>query len=65
MTHLERRVERLEGAVREIRDLCIEIETRMENLTTKEYVMRHTLYVVAICILTLLGHVGLRFPISS
>ena len=65
LTQLERRMEKLEGSVQETRDLCIEIKTRMENLSTKEYVIRHTIYVVVICILTLIGHVGLRFLIPS
>jgi len=65
LTLIEKRVENLEKTVQETRDLCIEMKTRMENLTTKEYVIKHTLYVVSICILTLLGHVAMRFLIPS
>ena len=65
LAHVEKRVENLEKTVKETRDLCIEIKTRMENLTTKEYVIKHTLYVLSICILTLLGHVAMRFLIPS
>ena len=65
LTQIEKRVENLEKTAQETRDLCIELKTRMESLTTKEYVIKRTLYVVFVCILTLLGHVAMRFLIPS
>lgn len=57
---VERRVSALESKVDDIRDTCTKISTKVEEFPSKAYVWRNMFGLMALAILTLVGHLLTR-----
>ena len=57
---LESRMDRLEGLVKEVNDICIEIRTKLDEKANKSYVLTIFALTGGIAILTLVGHLIIR-----
>ena len=53
-------MDRLEGLVKEVNDICIEIRTKLDEKANKSYVLTIFALTGGIAILTLVGHLIIR-----
>ena len=57
---LDRRVSNLENRMAETKDICIKIDTNINHLATKSFVLWIIVIAVALPFLTILGHLLIR-----
>jgi len=60
LAELERRVDRLEERIGDLKSACDKITTKVDELPSKSYVLWHTVVVVVVALFTLLGHLAIR-----
>lgn len=60
LAELEKRIERIEDSVRSIKDLCIEMNTKLDEKASKSYVLTIFGVTGGVAVFTFIGHVLLR-----
>ena len=60
LVDLERRAEVLERKVDDVKDIVIRIETKMDGLAPKSYVLWFNGGIVALALLTIIGHLLIK-----
>ena len=60
LTDLERRVGILENKLDEVKEMCIRIETKMDSLASKSYVLWFTVGIVLVALMSIFGHMLIR-----
>lgn len=61
---LERRVRILENKLDEVKEMCIRIETKMDSLASKSYVLWFTVGIAFLALLSIFGHMLIRILFS-
>ena len=60
LSDLERRIGILENKLDEVKKMCIRIETKMDSLASKSYILWFTFSVVFSVLLSIFGHMMIR-----
>ena len=60
LSDLERRVGILENKLDEVKEMCIRIETKIDSLASKSYVLWFTVGIVLLALLSIFGHMLIR-----
>lgn len=60
LSELERRAEKLEDRIGDLKSACDKITTKVDKLPSRSYVLWHTIIVVLVALFTLLGHLAIR-----
>ena len=60
LSDLERRVGILENKLDEVKEACVRIETKMDSLASKSYVLWFTVGIVLLALLSIFGHMLIR-----